>query len=64
MHRTGGISKLHPTAISPRPSVIAAYVGAIYLGQIGYCLLLVMARKPETKVWTSFGTIEPSEAYP
>lgn len=48
--RAGGISKLHPTAISPRTSVLSAYVGAIFLGQIGYCLLLVMARKPETKV--------------
>ncbi|KAF6751667.1 hypothetical protein DFP72DRAFT_968340 [Ephemerocybe angulata] len=45
----GGIAKLHPTSITPRPSVIAAYVGAIYLGQIGYCLMLVMASKPETK---------------
>ncbi|KAJ7291067.1 hypothetical protein C8J57DRAFT_1112860 [Mycena rebaudengoi] len=43
------ISKLYPTSISPKPAVISAYVGAIYLGQIGYCLLLVLARKPETK---------------
>lgn len=46
----GGVSKLHPTSISPRPSIIAAYVGVIFLGQIGYCLLLVLAGKPETKV--------------
>ncbi|RXW17656.1 hypothetical protein EST38_g8196 [Candolleomyces aberdarensis] len=45
----GGISRLHPTSISPRPSIIEAYVGAIFLGQLGYCLLLVMASKPETK---------------
>ncbi|KAJ7132098.1 hypothetical protein C8R44DRAFT_871088 [Mycena epipterygia] len=43
------ISKLYPTSISPRPSVISVYVAAMYLGQIGYCVLLVLARKPETK---------------
>ncbi|KAF9029502.1 hypothetical protein BDZ89DRAFT_1065285 [Hymenopellis radicata] len=43
------VSKQHPTTISPRPSVVAVYVIAIYAGQIGYCLLLVMAKKPETK---------------
>ncbi|TFK31117.1 hypothetical protein BDQ12DRAFT_694530 [Crucibulum laeve] len=45
----GGISRLHPTAISPKPAVIAIYVLVIFLGQIGYCLLLVLANKPETK---------------
>ncbi|THV05795.1 hypothetical protein K435DRAFT_744734 [Dendrothele bispora CBS 962.96] len=44
-----GISTRHPTSISPRPIVIAVYVAAIYVGQIGYCVLLVLARKPETK---------------
>ncbi|KAJ7460601.1 hypothetical protein FB451DRAFT_1140831 [Mycena latifolia] len=43
------ISKLNPTSISPRPAVISVYVAAMYLGQIGYCVLLVLARKPETK---------------
>ncbi|KAJ7173799.1 hypothetical protein C8R46DRAFT_1084018 [Mycena filopes] len=47
--RLGTISKLNPTSISPRPAVISVYVAAMYLGQIGYCLLLVLARKPETK---------------
>ncbi|KAG7442841.1 uncharacterized protein BT62DRAFT_359936 [Guyanagaster necrorhizus] len=45
----GEISKLYPTVISPRPSVIAAYVIAIYVAQIGYCILLVLVGKPETK---------------
>ncbi|KAG0698943.1 hypothetical protein DFH29DRAFT_983708 [Suillus ampliporus] len=45
----GSVIKSHPTSISPSPSLIAAYVAAIFLGQIGYCILLVMARKPETK---------------
>ncbi|THH30482.1 hypothetical protein EUX98_g3694 [Antrodiella citrinella] len=45
----GQISKLHPAAIAPEPYMIAIYIIAIYLGQIGYCLLLVLARKPETK---------------
>ncbi|KAJ7746896.1 hypothetical protein DFH07DRAFT_924082 [Mycena maculata] len=43
------IAKMYPTSISPRPSVISVYVAAMYLGQIGYCILLVIARKPETK---------------
>ncbi|KAJ7050529.1 hypothetical protein C8F01DRAFT_1178656 [Mycena amicta] len=43
------ISKLNPTPISPRPSVILVYIAVIYLSQIGYCVLLVLARKPETK---------------
>jgi len=44
-----GITKNFPTSISPRPALIAIYVIAIYAGQIGYCVLLVIARKPETK---------------
>jgi len=44
-----GVTKAHPTSISPRPELIAIYVIAIYAGQIGYCILLVLARKPETK---------------
>ncbi|KAF5365272.1 hypothetical protein D9758_005355 [Tetrapyrgos nigripes] len=44
-----GISTRHPTSISPRPMVIAVYVAALYIGQIGYCVLLVLARKMETK---------------
>lgn len=45
----GSIIKSHPTSISPSPNLIAAYIVAIFLGQIGYCTLLVVARKPETK---------------
>jgi len=45
----GGVSELYPTSISPKPVVIAAYVIAIYIGQVGYCLLLVFALKAETK---------------
>jgi len=45
----GGVTKAHPTSISPQPYLIAVYVLAIYAGQIGHCLLLVLARKAETK---------------
>ncbi|KAG1837346.1 hypothetical protein C8R48DRAFT_743561 [Suillus tomentosus] len=45
----GSIIESHPTSISPSPSLISAYAIAICLGQIGYCTLLVVARKPETK---------------
>ncbi|KAG6841266.1 hypothetical protein C0991_000407 [Blastosporella zonata] len=43
------VARLYPTAISPNPPTIAAYVLVIFLGQLGYCLLLVLANKPETK---------------
>ncbi|KAF8964772.1 hypothetical protein BDZ97DRAFT_1659723 [Flammula alnicola] len=43
------VSRLYPTAITPNSPAIGAYVAVIYAGQIGYCMLLVMAGKPETK---------------
>lgn len=39
----------HPTSISPHPPTIALFVLVIFLSQLGYCLLLVLASKPETK---------------
>ncbi|TCD64299.1 hypothetical protein EIP91_004277 [Steccherinum ochraceum] len=45
----GDIARLYPATIAPEPYMIAIYIVIIYLGQIGYCLLLVLARKPETK---------------
>ncbi|KIM52219.1 hypothetical protein SCLCIDRAFT_1223962 [Scleroderma citrinum Foug A] len=45
----GDITRLYPTSISFHPGVVAVYVLLIYIGQVGYCLLLVFARKPETK---------------
>ncbi|KAI8986708.1 hypothetical protein BD414DRAFT_486831 [Trametes punicea] len=45
----GDISKLYPSSISPKPSMIAVFIVAIYIGQVGYCVLLVLSRKPETK---------------
>ncbi|KAF9224660.1 hypothetical protein BS17DRAFT_780256 [Gyrodon lividus] len=44
-----GVIKLHPTSISPHPAWVAIYVIVIYVFQVGYCLLLVFARKVETK---------------
>jgi hypothetical protein len=46
----GHVFRMYQTSISFNPYVIGIYVIAIYLGQIGYCFLLVLARKPETKV--------------
>ncbi|KAF9463281.1 hypothetical protein BDZ94DRAFT_1259567 [Collybia nuda] len=43
------ILRVRPTSISPSPTVLAIYVAVIYATQIGYCLLLVLASKPETK---------------
>ncbi|KAI6040978.1 hypothetical protein EDC04DRAFT_2672390 [Pisolithus marmoratus] len=45
----GDIIKLYPTSITFRPSLLAVYVMVIYLAQVGYCVLLVLARKAETK---------------
>ncbi|KAF4612903.1 hypothetical protein D9613_011131 [Agrocybe pediades] len=39
----------HPTALTPNAHAIAVYVMAVWIAQIGYCVLLVTARKEETK---------------
>ncbi|EKM75927.1 hypothetical protein AGABI1DRAFT_131825 [Agaricus bisporus var. burnettii JB137-S8] len=44
-----GVSHLWPTAISPNTPIIGIYILALYLMQVGYCILLVLANKPETK---------------
>ena len=41
---------MYPSSISPKPLLIATYLLLVYVGQLGYCILLVMARKRETKV--------------
>ena len=41
---------MYPSSISPKPLLIATYLLLVYVGQVGYCALLVMARKTETKV--------------
>ncbi|KAF8196711.1 hypothetical protein K438DRAFT_1825445 [Mycena galopus ATCC 62051] len=45
----GTISKIFRNSLTPSTPVITVYIAAMYLGQIGYCILLVLARKPETK---------------
>ncbi|TBU31397.1 hypothetical protein BD309DRAFT_1078214 [Dichomitus squalens] len=45
----GQIAKLYPSSITPQPHMIAIYVVALYILQVGYCLLLVLPRTPETK---------------
>jgi hypothetical protein len=49
VNNVGEIARLYPAVIAPEPRMIAVYLVAIYLGQIGYCVMLVLARKPETK---------------
>lgn len=44
-----GIEKQHPSSISPNPWLIAIYILLLYVGQLGYCVLLVLAQKQETK---------------
>ena len=46
----GEISRLYPATIAPNPYLISVYVTFVYIGQLGYCVLLVLARSPETKV--------------
>ncbi|KAG6375320.1 hypothetical protein JVT61DRAFT_3547 [Boletus reticuloceps] len=43
------IIKLYPASISPHPAWLAVYVILIYIFQIGYCLLLILAKDPDTK---------------
>ncbi|ESK85664.1 hypothetical protein Moror_9933 [Moniliophthora roreri MCA 2997] len=45
----GTISRRFPTSISPKPIIISIYVAALFIGQIGYCILLVLVKKTETK---------------
>ncbi|GLB39911.1 hypothetical protein LshimejAT787_0704210 [Lyophyllum shimeji] len=40
----------NPTAISPHTESIAVYVIVIFVCQLGYCFLLVLARKQKTKM--------------
>lgn len=47
---TGRIAEMYPTSLTPSPSLIGTYIGAIYIMQVGYCVILVLARKNETKV--------------
>lgn len=43
------ISREYPSTIAPSNSMIAVFITLIYIAQVGYCVLLVLARKPETK---------------
>lgn len=44
-----GIEKQHPSSLSPNPWLIAIYILLLYVGQLGYCVVLVLAQKQETK---------------
>ncbi|KAI9464864.1 hypothetical protein HD554DRAFT_2026219 [Boletus coccyginus] len=43
------IIALYPASISPHPAWLSVYVILIYLFQLGYCLLLVLSKNPDTK---------------
>jgi hypothetical protein len=45
-----GISHDFRTVLTPKSWMTQMYIIAIWVGQIGYCALLVLVRKPETKV--------------
>ncbi|EJD05318.1 uncharacterized protein FOMMEDRAFT_78728 [Fomitiporia mediterranea MF3/22] len=45
----GEIARMYPTSLTPKPSLIGTYIAAVYIMQIGYCIILVLARKTETK---------------
>ena len=47
---TGEITRWHPAALSPHTWIIGVYILAIYILQVGYCVILVFVCKPETKV--------------
>jgi len=44
-----------PTSITPKTAMIGTYLFIIYAAQIGYCVLLVLVRKPETKTTLTKG---------
>jgi hypothetical protein len=44
-----GISDDYRTVLTAKPWMVQMYVIAIWVGQVGYCGLLVLVRKPETK---------------
>jgi hypothetical protein len=46
------IARLHPTSLTPNINVVEAYIGAIWLAQIAYCVGLasVLGLREETKV--------------
>jgi len=44
-----GVSRLHQTVFSPNVSVMGTFIALLFMGQLGYCLLLVVVRKEETK---------------
>jgi len=44
-----------PTSITPKTAMIATFVLVIYGAQIGYCVLLVLVRKAETKATVTKG---------
>ncbi|EJU01326.1 hypothetical protein DACRYDRAFT_67205 [Dacryopinax primogenitus] len=45
----GEISRNHPTSVSPLGVMVGVYWLILWVGLVGYCILLVMARKEETK---------------
>lgn len=44
------INKQYPTLLSPNAILLGLYWVVVYALQIGFCLILVTARKDETKV--------------
>ncbi|KAG9309765.1 hypothetical protein JVU11DRAFT_10139 [Chiua virens] len=43
------VIQLYPASISPHPAWLSVYIILIYLFQVGYCLLLVLARSTDTQ---------------
>jgi hypothetical protein len=49
-YRAAEINKQYPTLLSPNAILLGLYWIVVYALQIGFCLILVTARKDETKV--------------
>jgi hypothetical protein len=49
-YETAEINKQYPTLLSPNAILLGLYWVVVYALQIGFCLILVTARKDETKV--------------
>jgi hypothetical protein len=49
------VSKMYPTLLTPNPIMLGIYWILLYILQIGFCLVLVLARKEETKATLTHG---------
>jgi hypothetical protein len=45
----GDIMDLFPSGMTPKTEMVGLYMTVVYILLIGFCVLLITARNPETK---------------